>query len=341
MPSFWNSAKFVARRLPRSLVAGFGRPAAVFFHGVVPQIDHPHLQVAQHEAEAFDDIARALKANFDVLPIAALDEVMAHPERHRRSVFLMSDDGYANCLSLAADILADVGLPWTLFVASHHIDSGERLPTFLARLFVLFAPAGRYEIPHLGARIVLGDEIQRLAVLRNVVETLKALDAPRAQQTLDGMLKTLAPQLAALLARFPSESFLDWDGVKALQARGVTIGAHAHVHWPMHARQSGDFLRAQAAQSRTEIEQRVGPCRYFAYPFGTRADVSAAAWKAVRDAGFDYAFTTMPGTLAPSLNPYLLPRYFIRPEDRDIATLVPMLRAGNGRLRAWQRDIAD
>jgi hypothetical protein len=105
----------------------------------------------------------------------------------------------------------------------------------------------------------------------------------------------------------------------------------------MHGAQSEDWLRQQAAGAKAKIEAQVGPCRFFAYPFGNKPDVGPKAWRAVRDAGFSHGFTTLSGSLTAGGNPWLLPRYGLGPRDSHVAALVPMLAAGNGRLRAWQQ----
>ena len=61
-----------------------------------------------HETDAFAQIAQDLKTNFDVLPLDAVDDVLKAPDRYPRAVFLMSDDGYANTLTVAADMLEDI-----------------------------------------------------------------------------------------------------------------------------------------------------------------------------------------------------------------------------------------
>jgi peptidoglycan/xylan/chitin deacetylase (PgdA/CDA1 family) len=170
---------------------------------------------------------------------------------------------------------------------------------------------------------------------------LRFLPAERAEETLAAMRAAFAPgALEALIARFPSEHFLNWDEVRALARRGVTIGAHADAHWPMHDGQSEAYLRQQAKGARAIIEREVGPCRFFAYPFGNKKDVGASAWRAVRDAGFTHGFTTLSGSLAAGGNPWLLPRYGLGPRDSHIGTLAPLLGAGNLRLRSWQESLA-
>jgi peptidoglycan/xylan/chitin deacetylase (PgdA/CDA1 family) len=332
-------ARGLGRFIPADAVRPFGRPAAVFFHGVEPVTADPLLQQNHHETDAFVEIARTLRTRFDVLPLGALDDVLKAPERHPRAVFLMSDDGYANTLSVAADILDAFRLPWTLFVSSHHIDTGARNPIFLARLFAFRAPAGRYVLPHLPQPLVLGEG--REAVADGIVRQLRALDMVGAQAAVDAMMAVFDPAvLVALLAEFSSEAFLTWDQVRTLKRRGVEIGAHAHRHWPMNASQSPAMLREQAEAPKARIEAEIGPCRYFAYPFGNKGDVSRGAWQAVRDAGYAHAFTTLSGTLDGTQNPFLLPRYGIAPRAPHLATLIALLRAGNPRVARWQREMS-
>lgn len=328
----------LARILPGGALRAFGRPVALHFHGVARQIDDPRIQINQHARDDFYGIAKALKADFQVLPLAAIGDVLKAPERHARSVFLMSDDGYRNTLTDAADVLDGLGLPWTLFVSTHHIDTGEFNPFVAARLFFFFAPAGRYALPHWGKDIELKEHDTRPRAAAAGLRRLRLLDPIAGAHAVDAMLAALPPPLLARLKeRFASERFLNWAEVSTLAGRGVEIGSHGHHHWPMHrGREAGDLL-AEARISRARIEHQIGPCRFFAYPFGHTADVSREAWMAVRDAGYSHAFTTLSGSLDGGANPWLLPRYALRPGDRDLATLAPLLRAGNRRLAHWQK----
>ncbi len=331
-------ARGLGRMIPAGAVRPLGRPAAVFFHGVEDVTLDPKLQHNHHETGDFLQIVQDLKAHFDVLPLGALDDVLAAPDRHPRALFLMSDDGYANTLTVAADLLEELGLSWSLFVSTHHIDSGARNPIFLARLFAFFAPAGRHDIANLQP-LVLGERREESA--EALVWQLRALDMVRAQAAVDAMTAQLDPKLLRdLLERFSSERFLTWDQVRELARRGVTIGAHAHRHWPLNEHQTPDMLRAQAALPRARIEAEVGPCRYFSYPFGNIGDISPWAWQAVRDAGYSHAFTTLSGTLDAGANRFLLPRYGLEQRPANLTALISMLRAGNARVGRFQRQLA-
>jgi len=306
---------------------------------VIERRHDPRIEIDHHEIHAFRAIVKQLKTRFEVLPLTALDDALQHPERHGRTVFLMSDDGYLNASTVAAGILEEFGLPWTLFISTKHIDTGEANPLTLARLFFCYAPEGRYDIPHLKAPVVLG--VDREAEASRGIAALKSLSATRAREAVAAMAAAFPGNgLADLLARFPSERYLNWHEVVNLHKRGVEIGAHAHWHWPMNAAQSAFYLREQAHVPRDAIISRLGTCRYFAYPFGNVNDVSVGAWQAVRDVGYSHAFTTMAGSLDGAVNPWLLPRYGLKARDAHLGALLPMQRAGNGRLLRWHEQMA-
>ncbi len=331
----------LARWLPPRALRAFGRPVALYFHGVERRIEDRRIQCNHHSLDAFYRIAKALKHDFQVLPLSALPDAMKHPRQHTRTVFLMADDGYRNTLDIAADVLDGLGLPWTLFVSTHHIDTGELNPVTAARLFYYFAPEGRHVIPHLRRDVVLGgDETRARACIRGL-RTLRMLDAACVRQVLDAMRMAMPPALLATLTeRFASERFLNWPQVAELAKRGVEIGAHAHWHWPMHKRRSASEIAEEARIPRQRIEHQIGACRVFAYPYGNVGDVSRDAWQAVRDAGYENAFTALAGTIDAGTNPWLLPRYGLKPNEAHLRALAPMLRVGNLRLARWQRRMA-
>ncbi len=324
-----------AALLPPSLLRPLAGPVAVFFHGVERKIADPEVQENHHRAEDFAEIARALKIHFDVTPISELEHVLRRPARHRRTVFLMSDDGYANTLSVGAPILRQLKLPWTLFVSTQHIDEGKLSPMFLARTFLREARDGCYRLPHFNAPIQLNSE--RHTTRAEVIERLRFLPVAAANQAIDAMVSALERGAESIKAAHPSEHFLTWDGIRELSRSGVTIGAHADLHWAMHPFEDLQFLKEQAERSRQRIEEEVGPCRYFAYPFGNTRDVGRDAWQAVRDAGYDFAFTTLGGTLNARQNPWLLPRYGLHRREPHLPSVLPLLRFANRRVSQWHR----
>jgi peptidoglycan/xylan/chitin deacetylase (PgdA/CDA1 family) len=323
-----------ARWVPGATLRPFGRPVALFFHGVAPRIIDPRIEINHHTVEAFRAIATRLKRCFDVLPLDALEDVLKRPQRHARTIFLMADDGYANTLEVAAPILEELRLPWTLFVSTQHIETGDWNPLILARLFLYFAPDGSYLLPHFAQAIELDSADQRETIAPRLLQALKNLPADKARETVRAMEQAFSSgQRDALRLRFASERFLTWTEVETLHRRGVEIGAHAHWHWPMNEFQPENYLHDQARLARQAIASRLGNCRYFAYPFGNLGDVAPGAVVAVRNAGYSNAFTTFSGTLDGTLNPWWLPRYALRPEEPNLESVLPMLRLADRRVR--------
>jgi peptidoglycan/xylan/chitin deacetylase (PgdA/CDA1 family) len=339
MTTIGRLSRLTGNWIPAALARPFGAPTAVFFHGVEQRISDPALQVNQHRLDAFEDVARLLKRDFDVLPLRAMADVLKRPAKHARALFLMSDDGYANTLTTAAPVLKAHGLPWTLFVSTHHIDTGEFTPPTLTRIFFLEAPKGAHDLPHFDTPVFLGTRQQREAEAVEAWKHLKNMPAPQALRALGFMKDVLAKTGIDIKQKYESENFLTWDQVRALDRAGVEIGAHADSHWAMHEHQPQGFLREQALRPKQRIEKETGACRFFAYPFGQRDDIGRNAWEAVRDAGYENAFTTIAGTLNASTNPWLLPRYGLAAEESNLAAFLPVLRANNARLRTWQSQI--
>ncbi|HEX4157277.1 MAG TPA: polysaccharide deacetylase family protein [Rhizomicrobium sp.] len=322
-----------ARWVPGATLRPFGRPVALFFHGVTPRITDPRIEFNHHSVDAFRRIATRLKRCFDVLPLDALEDVLKRPERHTRTVFLMADDGYANTLEVAAPILDELHLPWTLFLSTQHIETGEWNPLISARLFLYFALDGRYSLPHLPQAVELGSAKQRETIAPSVLKALKSLPAEKARAAVVAMNAAFpARRSDSLRLRFASERYLTWTEVETLHKRGVEIGAHAHWHWPMNEFQPENYLHEQARSARQAIVSRLGRCRFFAYPFGNLGDVSPQAVQAVREAGYGHAFTTLSGTLRGNLNPWYLPRYALRPEEPNLESVLPMLRFADRRV---------
>ncbi|HEX3429687.1 MAG TPA: polysaccharide deacetylase family protein [Rhizomicrobium sp.] len=329
-----------ARYIPAGPLRPFGRPVALFFHGVAECFHDPRIEVNHHSAEAFCRIAMQLKRDFRVMPLASLDDALRNPAKHARSVFLMSDDGYANTL-LAADILGELALPWSLFVSTEHIDTGAFNPLILARLFVHFAADGEYRLPHLAREVFLRNADDRARTAKWLLAGLKRLPICKARAAIRAMSDAFpAARLESLRNTFASERYLTWAEVETLHRRNVEIGAHAHWHWPMNACQSEEELLLQATLPREAIAAHTGRCDYFSYPFGNEGDVSSRARQAVRAAGYSHAFSTLSGTLRPDCDPWLLPRYGLRAEEPNLGALVPLLRLGNPRVARFSQKLA-
>jgi peptidoglycan/xylan/chitin deacetylase (PgdA/CDA1 family) len=108
----------------------------------------------------------------------------------------------------------------------------------------------------------------------------------------------------------PAWPLMSADQVGELAAAGMEIGSHGATHQRL-AGVGADQLEAEVSGSRASIGELVGaPVRGFAYPYGS---MDAAARRAVRDAGYDYACAVQ--TPMTELGFMALPRIYVGQRD--------------------------
>jgi glycosyltransferase involved in cell wall biosynthesis/peptidoglycan/xylan/chitin deacetylase (PgdA/CDA1 family) len=100
-------------------------------------------------------------------------------------------------------------------------------------------------------------------------------------------------------------NLLDADGLRAVAERGVEIGSHGATHRPLPS-VPPDELEGELAGSAVQLEAIGVPRpRAFAYPHG---EASPELGAAVRDAGYEAAFTVDSGFVQRGADRYALPR---------------------------------
>jgi peptidoglycan/xylan/chitin deacetylase (PgdA/CDA1 family) len=105
---------------------------------------------------------------------------------------------------------------------------------------------------------------------------------------------------------------LSWEQVKEMHAQGIEFGSHTLTH-PMLSQVSPDVARREIAESRRQIEDRLGvPARFFCYP---RGDYNAAVKRMVKEEGYAAACTTRPGVSGWRTDPYELRRTYVSRQD--------------------------
>ncbi|HYD50875.1 MAG TPA: polysaccharide deacetylase family protein [Terriglobales bacterium] len=127
------------------------------------------------------------------------------------------------------------------------------------------------------------------------------------------------------------EPRLTWSQIRELGAAGVEIASHGWSHTSFGS-MDVEQMRTEAVLSRLVLEDHTGSAvRAFAYPFGTRADYSAASARVMREAGYRCAFTSQHGPVRPGMAPYELPRVKIEGGEN----LQAFANSCRGGLDAW------
>jgi len=108
------------------------------------------------------------------------------------------------------------------------------------------------------------------------------------------------------------ERFLSWEEIKEMSRSGVCFGSHGYNHCDLTSLSADTSLQEILLSKELIRENLSGRIRYFSYPYG-RYDRETQGL--VEKAGFEAAFTTIPGTIRPGNDPYALKRILIAPSD--------------------------
>jgi peptidoglycan/xylan/chitin deacetylase (PgdA/CDA1 family) len=262
-----------------AVAARRGHGLTLLFHRVAPEGPRDHEVVRSVPLELF-------RAQLDVLTslgeVVAAEELAAEPAAGRRPRFALTfDDDYASQL-LAAEVLAERGLPGTFFL------SGRALHGL-----------GAYWWEVLEARIA-AEGLPVVAASLGVAAATPQELAARCEAT----------PLATALAREGDPTpaaHLDAEDLTRLAALpGVTVGFHT-VHHHVLPSLDASALDEALTLGRDEMSEAVGRVvDLIAYPHGKATDPVAAATAA---AGFRLAWTGRIEPTTSAADPHLLGRW--------------------------------
>jgi peptidoglycan/xylan/chitin deacetylase (PgdA/CDA1 family) len=274
------------------------------YHGVVESKSDPRLERNFHHLSAFRDHLRFL-SRFQVLSLAEILDTLSAPGKQRKpAVAITFDDGYANNL-LAAELLSDFNLPWTIFISTGVIHQDRTIP--LVELSLLLLHGNALKLEALGHTFSLRSCEERAEAFQTIRRKLKTVPSVVRRESMDDIAHQFPDgEIERLLSKFPSMKLLSWDETRRLADSGVEIGSHGVDHEIHHSAQPRAVRIRELTESRAELEAQLDrPCRFFAFPNGNYSKGSATE---VKNAGYELAFTTKAGTVVSGADRFLLPR---------------------------------
>jgi peptidoglycan/xylan/chitin deacetylase (PgdA/CDA1 family) len=203
------------------------------------------------------------------------------------------DDGYADFHTVALPILAERGVPATLYATAGFVDGRYWLWWDALRHLLEVHPGGTLEL-ELDGQVVawqLGDAPSRQDAWERIADTLVSRNAERA---------TVISELqAAASHRLPTKPTLEyapmsWAQLAEAEAAGIEIGGHTMTHAFLPGLDH-DGLRQEINAAKALMEEHLThPLVTFAYPNGNPSDCTPAVIDAVRAAGFSAAVLAHP-----------------------------------------------
>jgi peptidoglycan/xylan/chitin deacetylase (PgdA/CDA1 family) len=280
------------------------------FHGVVPLLSHEvRNYTGKHIAlDTFEQCLRDLSSTGHPVSMQEVsDACRGRGALPPRAFAITFDDGFRNNLTVAAPVLERLAIPAAFYVTTSFIDRGASSWTDLLERAIEQAPAGRVDLPGLGAPKIFAtrsEKVELLDDLRMWVKTTPSVD-PLA------VVEEVQRQLG--IHHLESDPDLDdkltWDDLRGLDRHPLfTVGGHGHTHRILSFLTPED-LEAELAHSIDGLAAQLShPVTHFSYPEGLRHCYSDEVIAALRARGIVCAPTAEPGINRRCDDPFLLKR---------------------------------
>jgi peptidoglycan/xylan/chitin deacetylase (PgdA/CDA1 family) len=240
-------------------------------------------------------------------PIAPeeFETALQAPTPGRPPVLVTFDDGYRDYCDHAYPVLAELGIPALVFLATAVVDDGGLIWTDAVTWAMRQSPRATLTLPwNRGVQLPLGDELERKRAARVSKAHLKALPDAERERWQQAMFAELGVDPNDGSA---GRQMLDWAEVRA--TIGLTrYGGHTHTH-PILSQVDRERAEREigVCHERITAETGVAP-RYFAYPNGRAEDFTEETKELLRRRGYELAFSTVEGLHAPGMDRYAVRR---------------------------------
>lgn len=294
---------------PVTLAAAVGSPAGkraqlmiTIFHRVLDRPDP--LLPGVPDITRFQWQMKILADHFNVLPLHEAARRLAEGSLPARAAAITFDDGYADNLTNALPVLANLDLPATFFVATDYLDGGRMFNDTVIEL-VRRVPGERADFSAIGLGIEACSSIaERRTLISKLIGHFKY--QPSDQRRTE--VETMASNFGITL---PANLMMTTDQLRKLAAaRGAEIGAHTHTH-PILSRVSPEQASHEIRAGKDALESSLQtPMRLFAYPNGRPGkDYGPEHVEMAKRYGFEFAVSTTPSSARRDSDPYQLPRF--------------------------------
>jgi glycosyltransferase involved in cell wall biosynthesis/peptidoglycan/xylan/chitin deacetylase (PgdA/CDA1 family)/SAM-dependent methyltransferase len=303
---------------------------------------------SNHFAEHLETLRRYTR----IIKLAELINGLENGALPERSVVITFDDGYADNLHNAKQVLERYDAPATVFITTGYIGHGREFWwDTLEKLFL--APGRLPESLHLTINgCVFHWELGEAAYYDSTAfwsnrRWQAQNDPPTLRHELYRILWERLVPMADRERRRVLDELLAWAGVDPLvrsthrslsvdeicalaSTEIVDIGAHSVTH-PMLAALPVALQRDEVRRSKVDLEEILGrPVSWFAYPYGSSGTYTEESVGVVRQAGFAAACSGLPGSVELRTDRFQLPRVKVCDWDGDefarrLSNLVPGL----------------
>lgn len=282
------------------------RLSVLMYHRVLDDWDY--LRPDEPDVGEFDRQMRLISEHFNPLSVSEGVERLRKGDLPPGSVCVTFDDGYADNAENALPVLAKWGITATIFVATDFLDGGIMWNDAVIESIRCSGP-GHIDLSEMDLPCydVSSQELKSFAV-SDIIKRIKYFDQTLRSDIVEHLRCVVGCEL-------PRDLMLAKESLLKLKGGGFEFGGHTKSH-PILSRLQDQAARDEIEGGREELASILGcEIRHFAYPNGKYgADFEKRHTTMVRDAGYQYAFTTDRGVSNALSDTSLIPRF--TPWDR-------------------------
>jgi O-antigen/teichoic acid export membrane protein/peptidoglycan/xylan/chitin deacetylase (PgdA/CDA1 family) len=256
-----------------------------------------------------------LRKHYRIIPLeSALHELYTSaddrpPQSDKRTPLAITfDDSYYDNYTCASMLARELRIPISIFVIPGYVESGSAFHWLEGEYLVQHAQVATATIAE--RTYYLDQPGERKALARAIDARVRyAQSMTEWEDFLTSVRCALGTPVGGPHEDTQARS-ISWSDAQEMARSGwVTFGAHTMHHPLLSYVADPAEVRYEVEESRAILERKFGhPVRSFAYPYGRPRDIGERALRAVREAGYDWALTTIPGFNTPQTDPHLLRR---------------------------------
>jgi peptidoglycan/xylan/chitin deacetylase (PgdA/CDA1 family) len=302
-------------RAPR-FTCGARGSIAVMYHYARDRREPSDRDIKGLTARQFADQIDALAERYD--PVIPRGGAIQPPTGARPGVLFTFDDGLADHIEVVADLLEQRDQRGVFLMSGRPLAERRMLCAHMVHLLLCALGSERFidvcwrwlaaydhahdwvaELDTAAARRMYHYEPPGMADFKYLIHILLPIELR------DRMLEALFAEYVGAQAQWSRQWYGTTRHWADLQARGHVLGGHGYSHEPLTRlapEQAHDDLRRCMEFLSEAFGQQPRP---FSYPFGCYDDSIA---EACRDAGFQFALTTVPGWNTSATDPFQMHR---------------------------------
>jgi peptidoglycan/xylan/chitin deacetylase (PgdA/CDA1 family) len=318
------------------------RPIVLAFHGVTGETPG-HL--CNHEGKhlhlpLFKVFMEHIAVRYNAVPLARIVSwLTGDAELPDRSVVVTFDDGYRNVLTNAAPVLAEYGIPATVFVVTDFVKNQTMVWTdqVISALCATNKPRLRIERGNDTIEMPVSTAEEKIAADYRIRDLYKALDDNTRTGLLEQMFSQLAVDQSDMKNAWGDHAPLTPEDLGTLRELGIEVGSHSRSH-KILARCDADVLEREFGESKRWIEDVTGAaCDEFSYPNGRPGDFNDQTRQYAMAAGYACAATTLTQRVSQQHDRFEIPRFTIANNDTTLVEFGAKMSGYPNLLRTLRR----